>query len=117
MAAGVAVSSVGGGSIGPIRTEVANMPVAIVQGASRGLGRALAAGLAAAGRRVVLDGRDAEALREAAVAIGPAAVAVPGDVTDPAHRAALIAAADQLGGPDLLVNNAGILGPSPRPPL
>ena len=42
---------------------------------------------------------------------------MPGDVTDPAHRLALIAAADRLGGLDLLVNNAGILGPSPQPPL
>jgi NAD(P)-dependent dehydrogenase (short-subunit alcohol dehydrogenase family) len=44
-------------------------------------------------------------------------VAVPGDVTDPAHRAALVAAADDLGGADLVVNNAGVLGPSPQPPL
>jgi NAD(P)-dependent dehydrogenase (short-subunit alcohol dehydrogenase family) len=93
------------------------MPVAIVTGASRGLGRALAAGLAAAGWRVVLDARNAEELRAAAAAIGPATVAVPGDVTDPAHRAALAAAADRLGGPDLLVNNAGIIGPSPQPAL
>jgi len=42
---------------------------------------------------------------------------VPGDVTDPAHRAALVAAAGDLGGADLVVNNAGILGPSPQPPL
>ncbi|MGA8112635.1 MAG: SDR family oxidoreductase, partial [Actinocatenispora sp.] len=44
-------------------------------------------------------------------------VAVPGDVTSPAHRLDLLAAADRLGGADLLVNNAGILGPSPLPPL
>ncbi|HEX5119983.1 MAG TPA: SDR family oxidoreductase [Pseudonocardiaceae bacterium] len=93
------------------------MPVAIITGASRGLGRALAAGLAATHWRVVLDGRNAGPLREAAAAIGPAAIAVPGDVTDPAHRAALVAAAERLGGPDLLVNNAGILGPSPQPAL
>lgn len=89
------------------------MSVAIITGASRGLGRALAAGLADAGWRVVVDARDREALEQAAV--GDRTVAVPGDVTDPVHRAALIAAADRLGGADLLVNNAGILGPSPQP--
>jgi NAD(P)-dependent dehydrogenase (short-subunit alcohol dehydrogenase family) len=91
------------------------MPVAIVTGASRGLGRALAAGLAEAGWDLVVDARGASALR-LAFADTPL-VALPGDVTDPAHRAELIAAADSLGGVDLLVNNAGILGPSPQPPL
>jgi NAD(P)-dependent dehydrogenase (short-subunit alcohol dehydrogenase family) len=42
---------------------------------------------------------------------------VPGDVTDAAHRRELVAAATRLGGLDLLVNNAGALGPSPLPPL
>ncbi|HEY3754396.1 MAG TPA: SDR family oxidoreductase [Pseudonocardiaceae bacterium] len=93
------------------------MSVAIITGASRGLGRALATGLADAGWRLVLDARDSTALEATRAAIGDAAIAVPGDVTDPAHRAALIAAADRLGGPDLLVNNAGILGPSPQPAL
>jgi NAD(P)-dependent dehydrogenase (short-subunit alcohol dehydrogenase family) len=90
------------------------MPVAIITGASRGLGLALATGLAEAGWRLVVDARDAAAL---AAAAPPGARAVPGDVTDPAHRAALVAAADELGGADLLVNNAGILGPSPQPRL
>jgi NAD(P)-dependent dehydrogenase (short-subunit alcohol dehydrogenase family) len=93
------------------------MTVAIVTGASRGLGFALAEGLVDTGWRVVIDGRDAGALRAAAQLLGPSAVAVAGDVTDPAHRAALVAAADALGGADLVVNNAGILGPSPQPPL
>jgi NAD(P)-dependent dehydrogenase (short-subunit alcohol dehydrogenase family) len=93
------------------------MPVAIITGASRGLGLALATGLAGAGWRLVVDARDAGALATAAASIGDAARAVPGDVTDPAHRAALVAAADELGGADLLVNNAGILGPSPQPRL
>jgi NAD(P)-dependent dehydrogenase (short-subunit alcohol dehydrogenase family) len=91
------------------------MSVAIITGASRGLGRALATGLAQHGWQLVIDARDQQALAETAAATG--AVAVPGDVTDPAHRADLIAAAGRLGGVDLLVNNAGILGPSPQPAL
>jgi NAD(P)-dependent dehydrogenase (short-subunit alcohol dehydrogenase family) len=91
------------------------MPVAIVTGASRGLGRALAAGLAGAGWRLVVDARGARPL--ASVAAELDAVAVAGDIADPAHRAALVAAAIDLGGPDLLVNNAGILGTSPLPPM
>ncbi|GAA4688983.1 SDR family oxidoreductase [Phytohabitans rumicis] len=89
------------------------MPVAIITGASRGLGRALAHGLAGAGWRVVVDARNAAALTFST----PAITALAGDVTDPAHRVALVAAADRLGGADLLVNNAGILGPSPQPRL
>lgn len=93
------------------------MSVAIITGASRGLGEALATGLAGAGWRLVLDGRDAGALAAAGERIGGTTRLVPGDVTDPAHRADLLAAATALGGPDLLVNNAGILGPSPQPTL
>ena len=97
------------------------MPVAIITGASRGLGFALAAGLAGAGWQLVIDARGAQDLAAAARKIeahaGGPVVAVPGDVTDEAHRLALIREADRLGGPDLLVNNAGILGPSPQPPL
>jgi NAD(P)-dependent dehydrogenase (short-subunit alcohol dehydrogenase family) len=95
------------------------MPVAIVTGGSRGLGRALAGGLAGAGWRLVIDARGAGPLHLAAeqLADRTTVLAVPGDITDPAHRAELVAAADRLGGVDLLVNNAGILGPSPQPPL
>ncbi|MEV0713221.1 SDR family oxidoreductase [Asanoa sp. NPDC050611] len=91
------------------------MTTAIITGASRGLGRALTGGLARAGWNVIVDGRDGAAL--AAVGFGPGVVPVSGDVTDPAHRAALIDVADRYGGADLLVNNAGILGPSPQPRL
>jgi NAD(P)-dependent dehydrogenase (short-subunit alcohol dehydrogenase family) len=91
------------------------MTTAIITGASRGLGRALTGGLARAGWHVVVDGRDGAAL--AAVGFGPGVIPVAGDVTDPAHRAALIDVADRYGGADLLVNNAGILGPSPQPRL
>jgi NAD(P)-dependent dehydrogenase (short-subunit alcohol dehydrogenase family) len=91
--------------------------VAIVTGASRGLGLALATGLAGRGWRLVIDGRDADALAEARRPLAGEITVLPGDVTDPAHRAALIAAANDLGRLDLVVNNAGILGPSPQPPL
>jgi len=100
---------------GPAVPSVEGMTVAIITGASRGLGHALAAGLAGAGWDLVVDARDARAL--AAADLGPRAVALAGDVTDPGHRAALLAAADERGGVDLLVNNAGILGPSPPPAL
>jgi NAD(P)-dependent dehydrogenase (short-subunit alcohol dehydrogenase family) len=95
------------------------MPVAIITGASRGLGRALARSLAADGWRLVLDARDPDALAAAAAGIGPRETvrAVAGDVADPGHRAALVAAATGLGGVDLLVNNASVLGPSPQPNL
>jgi NAD(P)-dependent dehydrogenase (short-subunit alcohol dehydrogenase family) len=94
------------------------MPLAIITGASRGLGLALATGLAGAGWELVVDARGAADLTAAAGRIRSGrVVAVPGDVTDPAHRRHLVAAADRLGGPDLLVNNAGILGPSPQPAL
>jgi NAD(P)-dependent dehydrogenase (short-subunit alcohol dehydrogenase family) len=97
---------------------------AVVTGASRGLGLALAAELAARGWSLVIDARDSHALDAAAASIRDAAStpaitvrALPGDITDPAHRQALLAAAGELGGPDLLVNNAGTLGASPLPAL
>jgi NAD(P)-dependent dehydrogenase (short-subunit alcohol dehydrogenase family) len=90
---------------------------AIVTGASRGLGRALATGLAEQGWGVVIDARDAAALAGARAEITGEVVAVPGDIADPAHRADLVRAAGELGRLDLLVHNAGILGPSPLPAL
>lgn len=94
------------------------MPVAIVTGASKGLGRALVRALAADGWAVVLDARGADELAEAAAGLDPATIrALPGDVTEPAHREDLVAAAWELGGVDLLVNNASFLGPSPQPRL
>ncbi len=88
---------------------------AIVTGGSRGLGFAVAADLARAGWHVIIDARNAEALRAAAAAIG--ARAVPGDIAEPAHRRALVEAASATGRLDLLVNNASTLGASPPPRL
>ncbi|MEV5970579.1 SDR family NAD(P)-dependent oxidoreductase [Streptomyces sp. NPDC051921] len=96
------------------------MPVAIVTGASRGLGRALALALAGRGWDLVLDARTPSVLEEAAREVrglGVRVAAVPGDVTDAGHRKDLVAAAEGLGGVDLLVNNAGILGVEPLVPL
>ncbi|WP_459709562.1 SDR family NAD(P)-dependent oxidoreductase [Actinophytocola sp. KF-1] len=87
---------------------------AIITGASRGLGLALATGLAEEGWRLVVDARSAADLASAAEWIGGDVTALPGDIRDPAHRAAL---AEAAGDVDLLVNNAGVLGPSPRPKL
>jgi NAD(P)-dependent dehydrogenase (short-subunit alcohol dehydrogenase family) len=90
------------------------MPTAIITGASRGLGLALARALDERGWRLVVDARGADALHAATNELANA-VALPGDVADPKHRSALVA----LAGPqiDLLVNNASVLGPSPQPEL
>jgi NAD(P)-dependent dehydrogenase (short-subunit alcohol dehydrogenase family) len=95
------------------------MKKALVTGASRGLGRALASGLAAAGYALVIDARNEQALRLAADSIrasvpGADVTALPGDITDAAHRTVLRAAAGDI---DLLVNNAGTLGAAPLPAL
>jgi NAD(P)-dependent dehydrogenase (short-subunit alcohol dehydrogenase family) len=115
------------------------MKTAIVTGASRGLGLALAKALAERGWRLVIDARGAAALevareelvaaaqdsaREAAPArdaqheasaAATTVVAVPGDIADEAHRRELVAAAGERI--DLVVNNASLLGPSPLPPV
>lgn len=94
-------------------------PVALITGASRGLGLALARDLATASWMLIIDARGAEALETARreLAARTDVVAIPGDVTDPAHRARLAEAARDAGGLDLVVNNAGMLGPSPQPAL
>lgn len=92
---------------------------ALITGASRGLGLALARQLASQGWQLIIDARGAEALEAARAALGrqTRVIAIPGDVTDATHRAALAQAAKELGGLDALVNNASILGPSPQPGL
>jgi NAD(P)-dependent dehydrogenase (short-subunit alcohol dehydrogenase family) len=94
-------------------------PVALLTGASHGLGRALARTLAADGWRLVIDARGAGDLNSLARELaGRTTVrAIPGDIADDAHRHALIAAVADLGRLDLLVNNASTLGPTPLPHL
>ncbi|HEY2509206.1 MAG TPA: SDR family NAD(P)-dependent oxidoreductase [Streptosporangiaceae bacterium] len=98
--------------------------IAVVTGASRGLGFALADALAGAGYDLIIDARDETALRAAAADLRArhglderAVLALPGDITDPRHRDRLVASAAVRGGASLLVNNAGTLGASPLPPL
>ncbi|HEX5200598.1 MAG TPA: SDR family oxidoreductase [Actinoplanes sp.] len=92
---------------------------AVITGASRGLGRALAEGLARDGWQLVIDARTAPDLEAAAGELSrfTKVTAIAGDVVDDDHRAELAAAADRLGGADLLVNNASTLGGSPPPAL
>ena len=90
------------------------MPVGIVTGASRGLGLALARALDERGWRLVVDARGGEALAEATNGLS-GVTAIAGDVADPEHRRALVEAAGAEI--DLVVNNAGLLGPSPQPEL
>jgi NAD(P)-dependent dehydrogenase (short-subunit alcohol dehydrogenase family) len=99
------------------------MSVAVVTGASRGLGLALAEALADRGWSLVIDARRAEALAKVRVQLvgrlvpGASLTALPGDVSDAGHRRELVRAAERLGGLDLLVNNASDLGATPLPPL
>ncbi|MFC6079540.1 SDR family NAD(P)-dependent oxidoreductase [Sphaerisporangium aureirubrum] len=97
------------------RSTDTRTPTALVTGGSRGLGLALARALAAEGWHLVITARGAEDLEKAALETG--ATALPGDVADPAHRARLAQAVNELGGLDLLVNNASTLGAAPLPTL
>jgi len=97
------------------------MPTALITGASRGLGLALARALTAEGWDLVIDARGADALETARAELAGSGstqvIAVAGDVADATHRAALADAVAELGPLDALVNNASVLGPSPQPAL
>lgn len=92
---------------------------ALITGASRGLGLALARALAQSGWQLIIDARGAEALDDAwsELSTWTHIVAISGDIGEEDHRQALAQAASQMGGVNLVVNNAGILGPSPQPAL
>ncbi len=96
-----------------------NNHTALITGASRGLGLALARQLAQLHWNLIIDARGADALKAAHAELSQltTVTAIPGDVTDPAHRRSLVEAAQNMGGLDALINNASILGPSPQPSL
>src|SRR5947209_12133105 len=92
---------------------------AVITGASRGLGLALARQLAQQHWNLIIDARGTEALAKVREELAQLThvVAIVGDVTDAAHRQALVEAAHGMGGVDALINNASMLGPSPQPLL
>jgi len=92
---------------------------ALITGASRGLGLALARTLTQENWALIIDARGEEALESARAELAKdtSVVAIAGDVADPEHRAAIAEAVHEAGGVDALVNNASILGPSPQPDL
>jgi NAD(P)-dependent dehydrogenase (short-subunit alcohol dehydrogenase family) len=100
-------------------TEQSSQRTALITGASRGLGLALARALAVEGWTLIIDARGEDDLKSVSAELSERTrvSAIPGDVSDPEHRAALAEAAREAGGLDAIVNNASILGPSPQPAL
>src|SRR5258708_26933768 len=94
-------------------------PTALIPGASRGLGLALARALAQRSWTLIIDARGADGLGAGRKELSDFThvTAIPGAVTASEHRKALVRAAHEAGGIDVLVNNASILGPSPQPAL
>ena len=100
-------------------TGESSQRTAIITGASRGLGLALARRLAEDGWTLIIDARGEESLENARAELSrnTRVIAIPGDVADRRHRAAMVESAREAGGVDALFNNASVLGPSPQPDL
>lgn len=94
-------------------------PTALITGASRGLGLAMARRLATDGWQLIITARNAEVLEDVRRQLNQYSLvtAVAGDVSNGSHRQAVAAIAKKMGGLDAIINNAGILGPSPQPDL
>jgi NAD(P)-dependent dehydrogenase (short-subunit alcohol dehydrogenase family) len=92
---------------------------AIITGASRGLGLALARALARRNWQLIIDARGEAALQDVLSELEKytRVWAIPGDIFDPPHRQRLAEAAAEAGGLELVFNNASVLGPSPQPAL
>ena len=93
------------------------MRTALITGATRGLGNALAHGLANRGWNLIIDGRDKSRLRAVRdqLAVITHVAAIAGDITNEEHRRELAVLARGHTGLDAIINNAGALGPSPLP--
>jgi NAD(P)-dependent dehydrogenase (short-subunit alcohol dehydrogenase family) len=101
-------------------TNQTSSRVAVITGASRGLGEVLARFLAGQGYNLILNARGGAALDSVVRSLGSYNVqvkAIAGDVADPSTRRAIVQLARTLGGLDVLVNNASVLGVSPLVPL
>jgi NAD(P)-dependent dehydrogenase (short-subunit alcohol dehydrogenase family) len=99
--------------------KISDKNTALITGASRGLGLALARALVDRNWELIIGARGSNELQKARVDLGKITRvwAIQGDISDPDHRRQLARVADETGGLDLIINNASFPGPSPQPAL